>query len=175
MTAATGELPAFVAVVGGGGVCGWRNCGNREAHNFTEAELDAAAIIRVILQELARIFAALAKTFTLVGEPGPALFDDAFFDGKIEQVAFARDAFAVHDVELRFTERRSDLVFDDLHFGAASNHFVSIFNGSDSPHIHSNRRIKFQRAAPGSRFGITEHDTDFFADLVDKDEAGSGF
>src|SRR5438552_3292146 len=83
-------------------VCGWGNSGNREAHNFAKGELDAAAIIRIILQELARIFAALAKAFTLEGEPGPTLLDDVFVDGEIEQVAFARDPFAVQDVELRF-------------------------------------------------------------------------
>ena len=40
----------------------------------------------------------------------------------VEQIAFARDAFAVENVELRLAERRGHLVLDDLHAGAIAGH-----------------------------------------------------
>ena len=37
------------------------------------------------------------------------------FDGQIEQIAFARNAFAVEDVELGLAERRRHFVLHDFH------------------------------------------------------------
>jgi hypothetical protein len=78
---------------------GYRGCGNgrnRQAHDFSDGEFDATAIIRIVLQELAGIFAALAKSFALEREPRPALVNDVLFDCNVEQIAFAR--LTLHDV-----------------------------------------------------------------------------
>ena len=99
-------------------------------------------MIRIVLEELPSVFAALAEPFTLEREPRAALFDDVLIDRKIQKIAFARDAFAIQDVELGFAERWSNLVLDDLYFGAASHHFVAIFDRSNTPHVHAHGRVE---------------------------------
>src|SRR5262245_12548137 len=68
--------------------------------------LDRLVDVGVLLQELLGVFAALTQAFTAVGEPGAGLFDDPLVNGEIEEVPCARDAFAVHDVELGLAKRR---------------------------------------------------------------------
>src|SRR5216684_2122080 len=63
------------------------------------------ANILIFLQENARILAPLAHALAAEADPRPALFQHALFDAEINQVAFARNSFAVDDVEFRFAER----------------------------------------------------------------------
>src|SRR5439155_24429885 len=137
------QLPPFMAVIGRSGGC-LRSGGGRyrQAHDFSQREFNAAAIIGIVFQELACVFTALTEAFALEREPRAALFDDVFVDGKIKQVALARYAFAVQDVEFGFTERRRDLVLNDFDFGSASDNVVAVLNGSDSPHIGAHRDRK---------------------------------
>ena len=72
----------------------------------------------MLLQEHAGVFAALAQPLPFEAEPGSGFFDDSLLRAQIEQVAFAREAFAVKNVDLRFAERRRDLVLDDFDLGA---------------------------------------------------------
>src|SRR5438309_94937 len=69
----------------------------------------------IVFQELLDVFAPLTKPLAAERKPRPALLDDPPIDGHIQQVALARDAFAIHHVELRFAEWRRDLVLDHLH------------------------------------------------------------
>ena len=39
------------------------------------------------------------------------------------------------------------------------------------PDIDAHRRVELERAAAGRRFRVAEHDADFFAELIDEDEA----
>src|SRR5688500_14802885 len=99
---------------------------HRRGFRDAETELGPDAIFDrledggVVLEELLDVLAALAEALAAVSEPGAALLDDLPLDGEIEQVAFARDALAVHHVELRFAEGRSDLVLHHLDAGAAA-------------------------------------------------------
>src|ERR1041385_3993462 len=148
---------------------------NGQTHDFPQREFDPAAVIRVLLQELARIFPALAETSALEREPRAALFDNILIDGKIQDVAFARDAFAIHDVEFSFTKRRSNFVLNNLRLRPATDNVLTVLDGGDSSNIHANRGVKLQRAATGGCLRISEHDADFFADLVDEHQACFGF
>src|SRR3989442_10175773 len=94
--------------------------------------------VRVLFQELLGVLATLAEPFAAVREPRARLFDDPFVDGQIEQVAGARDAFAVHDVELRFPERRRDLVLHDFAAMAATDDGVDALVARYSVTDHSN-------------------------------------
>src|SRR5687767_13211239 len=85
-----------------------------EAELGADANLDRLENDRVVFEELLDVLAPLAEAIATVGEPGAALFDDLPFDRQVEQVPLLRDPLAVHDVELRFAERRRDLVLDDL-------------------------------------------------------------
>src|SRR6059036_1787363 len=165
-------LSPFMAVIGAGsGGLGSGNGRDRQSHDFPQREFDAAAIIGIVLQELAGIFTALAETFALEREPCAAFVDDVFVDGKVDEVALARYAFAVHDVEFGFTERRRNFVLDDFHFGPASDNIIAILDGSDSPHVRAHRYIEFQGTAAGGCFRVAEHDADLFANLIDEDQA----
>src|SRR5262245_9242831 len=162
---------AFMSVVRRGRSCSsgrrGRNSGDGQSHDFTQSEFDASAIIRVVLEELFCVIPALAEPLALEREPCAALFDDVLVDGEIKQVAFARNALAVHDVEFGFPEGRRDLVLDDLGFCAAAGDFFTILDGSDAPHVYAHRGVELQGATAGGCFGVAEHDADLFADLVD--------
>ena len=46
---------------------------------------------------------------------------------------------------------------------------------ADAPNIKTNGGIEFEGISPGGGFGITEHNTDFFAELVDENANTTGF
>src|ERR1041384_6358883 len=128
----------------------------------------------LVLQSLLPLLAPLAQPLALVREPGAALFDDPIIRREIEQVAFLRNAFAVHDVEFAFAERRRDFIFRDLHFRAIADDAIAVLDCANAANVQTKRRIEFKRATTGRGFGITKHHADLFANLVDEDEAGVG-
>ena len=58
-------------------------------HAFANLGFDFVAEFDVVLQEQARVFAALANAFVVVAEPGTALLDDVQFAGEVEDGRFA--------------------------------------------------------------------------------------
>ena len=108
--------------------------------------------LRIVLQELLRVLAPLAEPLAAVREPRAALLDDPLVDAEIEQVAGLRDAFAVHDVELGFAERRRDLVLHHLDARAAADDDVAVLDAGDAPDVEPHRGVELQRAAAGRRF-----------------------
>ena len=65
---------------------------SHQAELAADAILDRLEDVRVVLEELLGVLAALAETLAAVGEPRAALLDDPLVDGEIEQIAGARDA-----------------------------------------------------------------------------------
>jgi hypothetical protein len=63
------------------------------------------------------IVLALADALALVAVPGAGLVDEVVGHAELDDLALARDALAVQDLELGLTERRRDLVLDDLDAG----------------------------------------------------------
>src|SRR5258708_35249978 len=88
----------------------WRLAAHRYYQRTLHVVLNALQHLRLIFQSLLGILAALTQTFTLVREPGAAFFNDTVVGSEIQQIAFARNAFAVHDVELSLAERRRDFI-----------------------------------------------------------------
>src|SRR5438046_8903305 len=85
----------------------------------------------MILKSLLRVLATLAQTFAFVRKPRATLFDHAIVGGEIQQVALARNAFAVHDVELGLAERRCDFVLRHFHFSAIADDAIAVFDRAD--------------------------------------------
>src|SRR6185436_8835364 len=139
-----------------------------------EPGLDLRGHFLVLFQEGLGVFAALAEPLAAVGEPGPALLDDVALDALIDQVTLAGDPFAVHHVEFRFAERRCHLVLHDLRTRPATDHRLAVLDGADASNVDADRGIELQRAAAGRGFRVTEHDPDFFAELIDEDQTGLG-
>src|SRR5688572_8671351 len=129
----------------------------REAHFRAQLEFDRFSGRGIRLEEGLRVLAALAEALAAVGEPRAGLLDDVALDGFVEQITFARNAFAVHDVELGLAEGRGHLVLDHLHARAAADDRIAILDGADAADVHANRRIELQRAAARGGLGAAEH------------------
>src|SRR2546430_4771226 len=63
----------------------------------------------VVFQNFFSRVATLGELCALVVQPGTALFDDLFFQCKIEKRASQRNSFVIHDVELSLSKCRRDL------------------------------------------------------------------
>ena len=133
----------------------------------------SAGELRVVLQELLRVLAALADPQVPVGEPGAGLLDELGLDAHVDELALARDALAVVDVELRLPEGRGDLVLDDLDLGSRADDRVAVLERGDPADVDPDRRVELQRPAARRRLGVAEQDADLLADLVDEDQAGA--
>src|SRR5579872_988325 len=166
----------FLCSFGCGGLWGFfASDGGGEAELLAQSGVDFVANVDVFAQEKARAFAALAKTFAAKRNPRAILFKDAAGNAEVEQIAFPGNAFAVKDVEFGFAERRGDFVLYDFCACARADNAVAFFNSLNAANVEADRSIELQRAATGGGFGVAEHDADFFADLIDENEARLGF
>src|SRR2546428_1767463 len=77
-----------------------------DAELLVQLALHVGEDLRMQLEEVARVLAALPDALAPVAEPSAALLDDVVLHRQIEQIAFAGDALAVEDVELHLAERR---------------------------------------------------------------------
>src|SRR5205807_10457705 len=107
----------------------------------------------VLAEERLGVLAALAELLTLVGEPRSGLLDETEIDPHVEQRALAADALAVHDVELRLTERRTDLALHDFDAGSVADHFGGVLDRLDAANVEPHRRIELQGAPTRGCFG----------------------
>src|SRR5262249_28362857 len=71
---------------------------------FPDLRFDLLGHGRVVLQEFARVVLALPDLLALVGVPGAGLLDDAMQHPELDDLAFARNALVVQDVEIRGLE-----------------------------------------------------------------------
>src|ERR1035437_9162831 len=143
-----------------------------QAERLAYVGLDLRGDVLVFLQELLGVLPALADAFALVAEPRTRLLHQVSSDRQVEQVAFARDTFAIHHVELGFAERRGGLVLHDFYPGARTHHLVAILDRADAPDVDTNRRVELQGAAAGCGFRVAKHHANLLADLVDEYQAG---
>src|SRR5439155_15297180 len=81
-----------------------------DARLFADLRFDLAREPGVFLQEVARVVLALPQPVAVVDVPGARLLEHAEIDADLEHLAFARNAVAVHDVELGLLEGRRHLV-----------------------------------------------------------------
>ncbi len=68
-------------------------------------------------QKLASVVLALPDALAVVAVPGAGFLDELCGYAQVDDFAFARDAFAIEDVEFGLAERRRHLVLDDLDLG----------------------------------------------------------
>src|SRR3954454_1731026 len=153
--------------------------GHLSGHHGTDSQLlldlllDFVGHVTVFDQEIAGILLALAELLTLIGEPGTGLSDEALLDAHVDERAFPADALAVEDVELGLLERLLHLVLDHLAAGAVADRVGAVLQRLNSPDVQANRGVELQSLSARCRFWTSEHDTDFFAELVDEDRGGA--
>src|SRR5512139_457550 len=107
--------------------------------------LDGGRDVLVLEQEVARVFLALADALALEAVPGARLLDDVLLHAEIDDFAFARNAGAVQDLELRRLERRRDLVLDDLHARLAADDLFALLDRADAPDVEPHGGVELQR------------------------------
>src|ERR1041385_1493484 len=93
---------------GGGGLGGRFRF--RQSDFVAQRGVDTLADFRMLLEEHARILAALTQAFTGEAEPGAGFLDDSLLRAQIDQVAFPRDALAIQNIHLGFAERRRNFI-----------------------------------------------------------------
>src|SRR3954453_11585869 len=79
-----------------------------------ELRVDRRGDLRMFLEIEAGVVLALPDPLAVVAVPGAGFLDEVVIDAELDQLALARGAFAVEDLELRLPERRRDLVLDDF-------------------------------------------------------------
>src|SRR5271169_2836172 len=93
----------------------------------------------VVFEELPGVFAALADAFTFIAEPRAGFLENIIVHRDIEQVAFARDAFAIQNVELGLAERRCHFVLHNFYPGTRAGNYVAFLDGCDAPDVDAHR------------------------------------
>ncbi len=122
----------------------------------------------VFPQVITGVVFALADAILAVGIPGAGLLDDVVGNSEFDDLAFARNAFSVENVEFSLTERRRDLVLDDLGAGLGTDDLFALLDRADAADVDTHRGVELQRIAAGRGFGVAEHHADLHADLVDE-------
>ena len=89
----------------------------------------------VLFEKITGVVLALADAFLVVAVPGARFFDDISVDAQFEDLAFARDALAVENVEDRFAERRRNFVLHHFYARLRADHFVVLFDRADTANI----------------------------------------
>src|SRR5581483_643203 len=128
--------------------------------------------VLIVFQELTGILTALSNTLALVAEPRSGLLKNVLVHGNIQQIGFLRNPFPINNVKLGLAEWSRDFVLDYLYLRTRTSNNIAVLDRGNTANIGADGCVEFQGAATGCRFGIAEHDPDFFADLVDKDQAG---
>src|SRR3989338_2469368 len=113
---------------------------------------------------------AHGKFFALELIRGARFFNKAVFFAKSDQLALATDALVIEEVELGCLKRRGNLVLHHLYSDTAAHHLITLLNLGDATDIEAHACIKLQGFAARRRFGISEHDADLHADLIDEND-----
>src|SRR3974390_282213 len=145
----------------------------RQPQRLADFGLQLLADIRVVLEELLGVFAALANAVALVAEPRTRLLHQVHVHRQVDEVAFMRDAFPVYDVELGLAEGRGGLVLHDLDLGAIADNLIALFDGADAANVDAHRGVELQRAPARGGFRIAEHHANLLANLVDEDKGST--
>src|SRR5512133_964357 len=143
-----------------------------------ESVLELSQNRRMLLEVCTSVVSSLTDAFSVERIPSPALLDEARICSHVENLTRATDALAIKDVELHLAERWSHLILYHLHPSAVSDdrRFLAslrrrgFFDRANSPHVEAHRGVELERVTAGRGLGAAEHNPDFHADLVGKED-----
>ena len=168
-----GSLPSRL---GGVGIVFCQGCAADDGCAGGDGVLDFFGDVGVLHEVGFCRLASLPDKFAVVGNPRALLFEDFLLYAEVDERTSHGNALVIHNVEFAFGKRRGDFVFDDLDFCAVADDFARrVFDLPDSADIDAHGGEEFEGASAGGRFGVAEHNADFFADLVGEDANARGF
>src|SRR5689334_4165395 len=85
-----------------------------EAQRGADLAFDLRRQLRVVLEELLGVVAALSEPGLTVGEEGARFLHQVLLHAEVQQASLARDSLSVLDVELGLAERGRDFVLHDF-------------------------------------------------------------
>src|SRR5581483_4163328 len=158
------EESALPSLAGAGGLAFIRACRSRRGHGrlfmmcravrtgsrrgavrawdfqlLAQHSFELLADVRILLQKDSRVFATLAHALAAEADPRTGLLQHSFLDAQIDQVALARDSFAVQNIELRFAKRRRHLVLHHFRARPRTDHLVAFLDRLDPANVHTHR------------------------------------
>lgn len=108
-----------------------------DAERRANFAFDPGGEFRVFAQRVLGVFAALTEPLALVRKPRARFFDNPVGDAEVNDFTHARDAFAIHNVELGFSERRRDLVLRDLDLRAIADNLFAVLDLSGAADVNA--------------------------------------
>ena len=98
-----------------------------------------------------------------------ALLHYVKFDSQIQHIAHVAYALAVHYIKLGCLKWRGNLVFNNLCLSPVAHNFGTVFNSITLSYFNTYAGIKLKCTTACGGFGIAVGYTDFFPELIDKD------
>ena len=80
----------------------------------------------------------MANGLAIIFQESTCFIEYAILDGEIEYITNFGDTFVIHDVKLSSAEWSSNLVFDNLDFGAVTNNIFAVLDLADATDINTN-------------------------------------
>src|SRR6266568_7059739 len=111
--------------------------------------VDVPGDLRVKLEEVARVLAALAKPSVAIRKEGARLLDQAQLNPEVQQPALAGDASVEQDVELGHAEGWCNLVLDDFDLDPTADDVGTVLDGVDAPNVQPHGRVELERTPSG--------------------------
>ena len=128
----------------------------------------------MFFQEQFCIFTSLTDLISVIGIPSATLIDNIFCNGQIQNISFSGNALSVNNINLSSTEWWCHFIFHNFDLGSITDRLTILFDLLPTSDFQTNGGIIFQCTATGRCLRITEHDTNFLTQLVDKDHRTIG-
>ncbi len=129
---------------------------------------DLITDIWMLLQKQLCILTALADLIALVCIPGTALIHYGILNSKVKDIALLGNAGTKHDIKFCLLKWRSHLILHNLDPGVVTHHLSTLLQSLYTANIKTYRRVELQGTSTCGGLRITEHNSHFFTELIDK-------
>ena len=102
---------------------------------FPDFHFNLSACLRIVAEKLLGILSSLSDLGIMIGIPGTALHHYSAVGRQIQNIAHCGNPLPEHDIEFRFTERRSDLIFYNLYTGTVTDHLTALLQRFDPANV----------------------------------------
>ena len=136
---------------------------------FSDPHLYFIANLRIVMKELLCILPSLSDLRIIIGIPSAALGNDPTFRCQIQNISVCGDSLSEYNIKLCLFEGRCNLILYNFDAGMVTYHLSALLQCLCTAYIQTDGSLELQRASTGSRLRITEHNSNLFTQLIDKD------